>query len=1374
MKKQFNLLLLFATIILFNNTNLIAQTGDSCGTAVYIQSWLNSTADNLEMQNQTNWFYFNNDSNYVSFYIFKSDAVPNEGKVNHIEVYKGICDSLVLLFDTTIIHGTNNIKFGISNLTSGTIYLKLTNLDTTDCIPCINDYKLKLWLKNAQYNNITWPIPVQAFCPNIINNPGFEDITGASICQGIGTFLNNWNEIDSPDWFSIGNTGCSSSSIPTSTWFTTIPNPPSPSITAPNNSYIGVATAVWQNNTTWNTGWTEIAMQDLPTTLTLNKRYLVRTKVALAANTRFTSNNMNIRVGNDNTYGNAPQISAPMLTNPNTWLQLENSFLSDGTENKIFIGNNMINSNGMNTLISVINASSANALAYYFADDIELYRLADAGPDVTISHCTPAQIGTCMIPGANYLWTPSTGLSSATDAQPFAMPTQTTQYIVRVIYQLMNGNTAIDYDTVTVTVPPCNCFANAGQDITILDCTPKEIGPDCINPNLTYEWSPIDGLSDPNSPNPLALPITNTTYILTVYYTDQFGYTFIDYDTVNVYINTQACVSTITPHTISPIIYANNLGNALYTNTNYAIDGTVYVNVPNFTIADIDLVLGPNTKFVIFPGCDLIITNSYLHGCCAMWHGIKVGQNATVYMNNNTVIEDADTAITVRNNGSYQLYNTVFNKNYIDVVAIGTPSINQLVFVNNCTFDCNDTQMPGTYTPYGLRPPMLGLRSAIAISANDVNPLIIGSNATNANFFFNHDYGLWIKNVELTANYNIFKNIDDNSINQYSFNTPKGYAIHCENTNNGNYLANINNNQMSDGVTGISAWKGYRGHFVDNNIKTMSQFGIVFVENKKRDFRIFFNTIDNVGWVGIYGLNNYNTSIGIHGNILHNSFNKLYRTAIGVDENIVATVPGLVQINKNHIDNYEYGITTTRLINPYIYSNIIQIQPMPWGLYAHGIRMFENMRALVYGNTIFGNNRDEYFVDGIRSDNGNAADLQCNYTVKTGSGAFFSGASIIQGRVKSNIFLKDFWGVVIANQARIQNQGDPLNNISNANQWIGSMGNPDYAHTLAYGANGNLSPFYTLTGYPWQPIVNDVGGFSFIPVSWTPVSNNLNDNCTQYRTDLDTALFIIAPGGGGIDETELLMQINNTNFEANIAESAWWAKSSAYSELKLHDELNLQNSDLLEFKDSVDMATLGRFTEIDKSLNDTLGTNIDSLKGQNSAISTNNVIEELIKSINAIKLDFKKYQVLSESQLNSLRLIAAMCPHTEGPAIYTARALLRGLDQNRMEYMNECEKVYPESNSNRQSNLISNAVDNKLSDFTVLPNPASNSIILNHNGNYNYIQIEEINGKIVFNATLNSNIRSEILDVSNLASGIYILSMKSINATSKIKLIINK
>ena len=67
------------------------------------------------------------------------------------------------------------------------------------------------------------------------------------------------------------------------------------------------------------------------------------------------------------------------------------------------------------------------------------------------------------------------------------------------------------------------------------------------------------------------------------------------------------------------------------------------------------------------------------------------------------------------------------------------------------------------------------------------------------------------------------------------------------------------------------------------------------------------------------------------------------------------------------------------------------------------------------------------------------------------------------------------------------------------------------------------------------------------------------------------------------------------------------------------------------------------------------------------------------------------------------------------PAVYTARALLRGFDNLRQEYMNECEKVYPANNSNRQSNDKSDVlVDVRLSDYSVLPNPASNSIIINH------------------------------------------------------------
>ena len=83
-----------------------------------------------------------------------------------------------------------------------------------------------------------------------------------------------------------------------------------------------------------------------------------------------------------------------------------------------------------------------------------------------------------------------------------------------------------------------------------------------------------------------------------------------------------------------------------------------------------------------------------------------------------------------------------------------------------------------------------------------------------------------------------------------------------------------------------------------------------------------------------------------------------------------------------------------------------------------------------------------------------------------------------------------------------------------------------------------------------------------------------------------------------------------------------------------------------------------------------------------------------------IKMDFEKFHILTEIQMNSLRIIAELCPHSDGPAVYTARALLRGTDSFRKEYMNECEKVYPENHSNRQSqNTIQDAFKKNILDL---------------------------------------------------------------------------
>jgi hypothetical protein len=127
------------------------------------------------------------------------------------------------------------------------------------------------------------------------------------------------------------------------------------------------------------------------------------------------------------------------------------------------------------------------------------------------------------------------------------------------------------------------------------------------------------------------------------------------------------------------------------------------------------------------------------------------------------------------------------------------------------------------------------------------------------------------------------------------------------------------------------------------------------------------------------------------------------------------------------------------------------------------------------------------------------------------------------------------------------------------------------------------------------------------------------------------------------------------------------------------------------------------------------------------------------------------------------------------PAVYTARALLRGIDNQRQEYMNECEKVYPNSLSNRETeNQTSNNIANIETSFSITPNPANSFVTLVHKGDFNLIQISEMNGKVVFESLLNTNENSERFDLSMLSNGIYTVSLISDPKIVRVKLIINK
>jgi gliding motility-associated-like protein len=109
--------------------------------------------------------------------------------------------------------------------------------------------------------------------------------------------------------------------------------------------------------------------------------------------------------------------------------------------------------------------------------------------------------------GTSYSWAPAIGLSSIGIANPVATPTITTNYTVAVSNGLCTSN-----DSVKVTVVPmpiisvcCNASINAGQSMNL-----------SVNGGGSYSWAPADGLSCISCDYPVASPLDNTTYTVTV------------------------------------------------------------------------------------------------------------------------------------------------------------------------------------------------------------------------------------------------------------------------------------------------------------------------------------------------------------------------------------------------------------------------------------------------------------------------------------------------------------------------------------------------------------------------------------------------------------------------------------------------------------------------------------------------------------------------------------------------------------------------------------------------------------------------------------------------------------------------------------------
>jgi PKD repeat protein len=149
--------------------------------------------------------------------------------------------------------------------------------------------------------------------------------------------------------------------------------------------------------------------------------------------------------------------------------------------------------------VTVTNGScTATDMVVVFVNGVT----ANAGNDQNICLGSSAQLNATG--GTSYSWSPSTGLSSASIANPIATPSTTTTYTVTV-----SNNGCSNTDQITITVNTSS--ANAGNDVTICAGNSVQLA---ATGGVSYSWSPSTGLSNANAANPIASPTQTTTYLV--------------------------------------------------------------------------------------------------------------------------------------------------------------------------------------------------------------------------------------------------------------------------------------------------------------------------------------------------------------------------------------------------------------------------------------------------------------------------------------------------------------------------------------------------------------------------------------------------------------------------------------------------------------------------------------------------------------------------------------------------------------------------------------------------------------------------------------------------------------------------------------------
>jgi hypothetical protein len=213
-----------------------------------------------------------------------------------------------------------------------------------------------------------------------------------------------------------------------------------------------------------------------------------------------------------------------------------------------------------------------------------------------------------------------------------------------------------------------------------------------------------------------------------------------------------------------PVSYNFNNTNSLQIGAGLAnetiyISGTFTINSPFFTFQNCIVKMAPGAEIIVESQRTLNLTNTRLFSCYNMWKEIRVSSDASLQIINSR-IEDAQHAVRAVSSQQLVISNSVFNRNYIDII-INSRSVNSGLSVFSITgnqFLCTSALTP----PFIGQSPLPPSHSFIGIQVDNVSQVVIGSYGGDLNIFDNHHIGIQVERSAVTIQQSVFSNIHPN------------------------------------------------------------------------------------------------------------------------------------------------------------------------------------------------------------------------------------------------------------------------------------------------------------------------------------------------------------------------------------------------------------------------------------------------------------------------------------------------------------------------------------------------------------------------------------------------------------------------------------